>query len=138
MLFRNSRSLRAVHRRARILPSHSLPLLLLAFLAGTLVLLPGCEPWTDSGKMVGKWDLGLNGLQTWEFKSDGTFIWTAPLNETRGTWRIENGRLKIDTPGLMWGENHQNYAYRFEGDKLWVSDGKEQSLPGNSYMVRIP
>ena len=50
------------------------------------------------------------------------------LMEMRGQYKLENGRLKIETPGLLSGTNTMNYKYTFSGEKLQLSDPKEQAL----------
>jgi len=103
-----------------------------------MMLMSGCGSMTDSGRIVGKWQFS-DTPSYWVFNSNGTFVWSQLIGDTTGTYRFENGRLKIETPGLVFGTNVMNYAYEFSGDKLMVTDGKEQvGFFTNVTLTKVP
>ena len=102
--------------------------LLVAMCSLGLGIFAGCGSMTDSGRIVGRWKFSDTPSE-WVFKADGTFVWDQIVGDVNGTYTFESGRLKIETPGLMYGKNVWDYAYEFSGDTLLVSDGKGTGIP---------
>ncbi len=83
-----------------------------------LLAIAGCGKKED---MTGKWVYTAEETgetSTLEFFSDGTGICTVDESSYSCTWIIENGRLKIEIDGGIFGRSSYAYDYKLDGDTL--------------------
>jgi len=92
------------------------PILMISAVALLLWWMGVIGPFTDKGRIAGEWS-GPIGYKI-DFRGDGTFFEETALKKSEGTYRFQNGVLVLESPGLLWGTNSTEFAFKFDGSNL--------------------
>ena len=79
----------------------------------------GCSV-IDKQYIRGTW-LRPDGSKAMSFYGDGTCELYFPLATQRAKYQVlDDQRLKVTTPGLMWGESEEEIGYELSGNELTI------------------